>query len=72
MVRVIAYLKQSEYETLCKLAERELRDPRAQAVFILRRELERLSLSLVEIAATESAQPTQPIQPEAVGGLNNG
>ena len=44
MRRITVTLQQDEREALVKLAQRERRDPRAQAAVILRRELERRGL----------------------------
>lgn len=44
MARVVVLLEQDERDALCALAEREFRDPRAQAALIIRRELERAGL----------------------------
>ena len=44
MTRITISLKQNEKEALRLLAERELRDPRAQAALIIRLELERRGL----------------------------
>lgn len=44
MARVILDLKETERDALFVLAEREFREPRAQAALILRAELERLGL----------------------------
>ncbi len=44
MSRVTVTLKSAERDALCKLAENERRDPRAQAAVIIVRELERRGL----------------------------
>lgn len=44
MARIIVTLKQHERDALFAVAERELRDPRAQAALMIRVELERLGL----------------------------
>ena len=42
--RITVSLMRSEKSALMQLAERERRDPRAQAAILIRRELERLGL----------------------------
>lgn len=48
MARVTITLEAKERDALCVLAERERRDPRAQAALIIRRELERAGLLPVD------------------------
>lgn len=48
MARLTLIVQDKELEALYTLAERECRDTRAQAVFILRQELQRQGLLLVE------------------------
>lgn len=50
-----------EYAALSKLAQQERRDPRAQAAFIIRRELERLGL-------LDPPAPLADARAEAEGG----
>lgn len=64
MPRVTVILKSAEREALRVLAEREFRDPRAQAGLIIRRELERERLLPPELAST-SAQPAEAPEPAA-------
>ena len=44
MARIIITLNTNERDALFAIAEREVREPRAQAALIIRRELERLGL----------------------------
>ena len=44
MARITITLRQSERDALLTLAEREFREPRAQAALLIRAELERLGL----------------------------
>ena len=53
MTRITISLRESEKSALRVLAERQFRDPRAQAALIIRRELERYGL-----LETESEQVT--------------
>ena len=53
-MRVTLTMQESEIKALCALAERECRDTRSQAVFIIRDELTRRGLL-----------PAEPIQPTA-------
>ena len=55
MPRFVVYLKEQERNALFRLAEKELRAPRAQAALIIRLELERLGL----LSPVHSANPTQ-------------
>jgi hypothetical protein len=55
MTRVILTLTISEKSALLTLAERELRDPRAQAALIIRRELERLGLLAADLEAGKAS-----------------
>lgn len=43
-VRIVVTLEKEERQALSMLAEREYRNPRAQAALIIRRELEQLGL----------------------------
>ncbi len=44
MAKIIVYLREQEHEALYRLAEKEYRQPKAQAALIIRRELERLGV----------------------------
>jgi hypothetical protein len=65
MAHVVATLKLTERDALVRLADREFRDPRAQAAVIIRRELERVGL------LTEAASSTAPVEPGVASGHSN-
>ena len=44
MAKIIVYLREQEHAALYRLAEKEYRQPKAQAALIIRRELERLGV----------------------------
>ena len=54
MARCVVYLKEQERNALYRLAERELRAPKAQAALIIRAELERLGM----LSSAEKAMKT--------------
>jgi hypothetical protein len=58
MVRVSVTLQPEEKNALWALAQRERRDPRAQAALIIRRELERAGLLPAEVI-TPQPQPSE-------------
>jgi hypothetical protein len=59
MARITVSLKATEREALRVLAEREFRDPRAQAAIIIRRELERAGLLAAADGRPETAQAVE-------------
>lgn len=44
MAKVIVYLREQDNDALHRLAQKEYRQPKAQAALIIRRELERLGM----------------------------
>lgn len=56
MARVIINLRADEKDALLELADREFRDPRAQAALIIRTELERRGLLPVVPTSEQFAQ----------------
>ena len=44
MAKVIVYLREQENDALHRLAQKEYRQPKAQAALMIRRELERLGM----------------------------
>lgn len=56
MPRITVPLNAAEKEALRRLAERELREPRAQAALILRRELQRCGLLGIEEGREQDPQ----------------
>ena len=44
MAKIIVYLREQEHDALYRLAEKEYRQPKAQAALMIRRELERLGV----------------------------
>jgi len=60
--RVVTYLKEPEHRALCKLADRELRDPRAQAALIIQRELERVRLLPANCTDVGGKAHSQPLE----------
>jgi hypothetical protein len=64
MTRITISLKDPEKTALRALAEKEFRDPRAQAALIIRQELERRGL----LTATEP--PALPMPTQSKGGMN--
>ena len=52
VTRIKLILSQDEYAALVEIASKELRTPDSQAVFILRKELERQSLLVPETAVS--------------------
>ena len=44
MAKIIVYLREQDRAALDRLAEKEYRQPKAQAALIIRRELERLGI----------------------------
>jgi hypothetical protein len=61
MARLTLIVQDEELEALYTLAERECRDTRAQAVFILRQELQRQGLLPVEDPPVRPAASPPPI-----------
>ena len=59
MARVIVHLEESEHVALVTLAQRERRDPRAQAALIIRRWLEHEKLLPADSDAPTPAQPAR-------------
>ncbi len=57
MARLTLTLPLIERDALIQLAEREYRDPRAQAALIIRNELERLGLVVTSDAQANQAGP---------------
>lgn len=63
MARIMVLLNANERDALRQLAERELRDPRAQAALLIRRGLESAGLILPEeLAAPRQAVPVIGMQ----------
>lgn len=58
-------LSPGEYSALVEIASKELRTPDSQAVFILRKELERQSL-----LTPETVVSSQQLQLDETGGIN--
>ncbi|MBT4182442.1 MAG: hypothetical protein HOE06_06175 [Candidatus Thioglobus sp.] len=54
MAKIIVFLREQEHAALYRLAEKEYRQPKAQAALIIRRELERLG-------ALEAAPETERV-----------
>lgn len=44
MAKIIVYLREQDHAALYRLAEKEYRQPKAQAALIIRKELERLGI----------------------------
>jgi hypothetical protein len=44
MAKIIVYLREQENDALQRLAQKEYRQPKAQAALMIRRELERLGM----------------------------
>jgi hypothetical protein len=44
MAKIIVYLREQDHDALYQLAQKEYRQPKAQAALIIRRELERLGM----------------------------
>jgi len=61
-MRVTLTIQENELQALYTLAERECRDTRAQAVFIIRQELTRRGLLPQEQPTTHPAQTLEPAQ----------
>ncbi len=59
MARLMVTLETIERDALWDLAQREQRDPRAQAALIIRRELERLGLLPREAMKSETKAEVQ-------------
>ena len=64
MARIFITLKPQERDALRTLAEREFRDPRAQAALIIREALEKRGLLPAEPAPAELVAHAQP-EPQA-------
>jgi len=65
MARVTITLRSNELEALVTLAQRERREPRAQAAVIIKRELEKCGLLPTDRPPTATPTPPQP-QPQSV------
>ena len=53
MAKIIVYLREQENDALHRLAQKEYRQPKAQAALMIRRELERLGM--LDIPSTTEA-----------------
>ena len=62
MTRVIINLQKSELKALVNLAEREYRDTRQQAALIIRQELARLGLLVIETHADPAPLAAVPAE----------
>jgi hypothetical protein len=74
MARINITLKANERDALRELAEREFRDPRAQAALIIRRELGRMGLLpfTADKPPAETAPSGEPPRPEPAEAVPSG
>jgi hypothetical protein len=64
MTRIVILLDKDERRALDRLAMHELRDPRWQVRFLIRKELERCGLLRAELTPTTEPAPEEP-KPES-------